>query len=134
MLRYSPAIALNFSCQTRCAGIALDLSLIVTRVLPCARAHSNAARMIRATPLPVLTSSAMYSSPLVRPRPKYWPSVFSRKITKSISGWAVRRLDETKRSEIWVEQLYRSEIDIQVETETQTKQNIARVFVARDAG
>src|SRR2546426_6325118 len=32
---YSFEIALNFCCHTRCAGTAFDLSLIVTRVLPC---------------------------------------------------------------------------------------------------
>src|ERR1044071_7983204 len=88
MPRYSAAIALNFSCQILCAAIALDLSLIVTRCFPCALAHSNAARMMRSTPFAVFTSSETYSSPLVRPRPVYWPSVFSRKMTKSMGGSA----------------------------------------------
>ena len=67
---YSFEIALNFCCHTRCAGTAFDLSLMVTRVLPCAWAHSKAARMIRSTPFAVFTSSATYSSVVMRPRPR----------------------------------------------------------------
>src|SRR6185436_9828464 len=63
--------SLNFSFHILLVGMALHLSLIVTRFLPCVFAHSKAARMIRATPLHVFTSSATCSSPLVRPRPRY---------------------------------------------------------------
>ena len=54
------ATRLNVSCHTLWAGTAFALSLIVTRILPRALAHSNAALMIRSTPLTVFTSSAMY--------------------------------------------------------------------------
>ena len=70
--------------------MAFDLSLMVTRVLPCAAAHANAASMIRATPLRVLISSDTWTSSGVptlseRPLPRYCPSVFSRKMTKSMA-------------------------------------------------
>ncbi len=69
--------------------MALDLSLIVTRVLPLAWAQANAASMIRATPFRELISSDTCTSSGVptasaRPCPVYCPSVFSRKMTKSM--------------------------------------------------
>src|ERR1044071_9946732 len=128
------AIRLNVSCQIRWAGTAFALSLIVTRVLPRALAHSNAARMIRSTPFAVLTSSATYSVPWMRPRPRYTPSVFSRKITKSIVGRSDSRTVKAQGREIGMQEPNGAKIHVQIQPESQTEEDVASVFVAGDPG
>src|SRR5439155_1579423 len=69
----SAATRLNRSCQTWCAGTAFALSLIVTRVLPCACAHWKAARIMRSTPFVVVSGVGkpleVESKPMLRRRP-----------------------------------------------------------------
>ena len=107
--------------------MALDLSLMQTRLRLCCRAYSKAYRMMRSTPLRELTSSwtAISSAvPFLKkpPTPTYRPSVFSRKTISRIS----RLRAIAQRSQAFVQQFHWSRIDVKIQFEPQAPEECRR--------
>src|SRR5579884_263558 len=121
---------LKTRCHRSCANVmALDLSLMQTRLRLFLRAYSKAYRMMRSTPLRELTSSCTAISSFVSflkkpPTPTYRPSVFSRKTMNRMSLAVI-----AERREMVGKELHGPRVDVQVQLEAQSQENIRGVLI-----
>src|SRR5881275_2026537 len=100
------ATRLNVSCHTLWAGTAFALSLIVTRILPRALAHSTTAQIHA---LRVLSKD--------------------HEVDRRTVGRSDSRTVRAKNPQVRMQQLHRPEVDVEIEPQPEPQEDVARVLI-----